>query len=88
LLHCPTLKTRIAYCVEGGNLLDTVRFTFNVPLRHFLHNNADKQCCGMDSNPVGSVYSWLFWIQIRLLYMDPDPATSVADPDPEPDPDP
>jgi len=27
-----------------------------------------------DPDPVGSVYNWLFWIRIRLSYMDPDPA--------------
>jgi hypothetical protein len=33
MLHCPHLKARIVYCVEGENLLDTVRYTFNLPLR-------------------------------------------------------
>jgi len=26
-----------------------------------------------DPDPVGSVYDWLSWIRIRILYMDPDP---------------
>jgi hypothetical protein len=39
MLHCPHLKARIAYCVEGENLLDTVRYTFNLPLRQPLSSN-------------------------------------------------
>jgi len=43
-----------------------------------------RQCGSVaDPDPVGSVYYWLSWIRIRILYTDPDPyIVTVLDPDP------